>query len=61
MYSDTNSPPARFPADYCSEFACQSSQSFNFLQIMPIVQIINSITYVESGWNGRPNPSSSVE
>ncbi len=31
----------------CSEFACQSSQSCCFLQIVPIVQIINSITYVE--------------
>src|SRR3989442_7904476 len=31
-----------------------------FLQIMPIVQIVNSITYVESGWSGPTNPSSSV-
>src|SRR6266566_9687963 len=51
---------AIFFGEHCSEFACQSSQSFTFLQIMPIVQIINSITYVESGWNGRPNTSSSV-
>ena len=31
-----------------------------FLQIMPIVQIVNSITYVESGWGGPANPPSSV-
>src|SRR5439155_5047580 len=49
-----------FFGKHCSEFACQSSQSFTFLQIVPIVQIINSITYVESGWCGRPNPSSSA-
>ena len=32
-----------------------------FLQIMPIVQIVNSITYVESEWIGRiPLPPSNT-
>src|SRR6267142_3263288 len=42
-----------FFGEHCSEFACQSSQSFTFLQIMPIVQIVNSITY------GRSDPTCS--
>jgi len=38
---------ASLVAGHCSEFARQSCQSRAFLQIVPIVQIVNSITYVE--------------
>ena len=55
-----SSGKVHFGGRHCSEFACQTIQSRRFEPILQIVQIANSITYVDSGRYGRPNPSSSV-